>query len=498
MARPLTLAGIGRAALFATLAAGGLASLPVALAHGWRVGLLCLLATAALAAASLPILLDSRREIFDPMWFVALTVGVGVTGKAFFLVYGPTDRVQFLLLGKEPGDLVSTALVVTIALLCLSGGYLLGSFRWRAAGLERLASEDWGHRRSVTVLAVLLGIGLLSFALFAARLDLRIDSLIDLSSKRGTRLPSGELLFSDGYLRWGALLTEIAFYLAFARWAAGQPKLRSLHGMTILLLGLLAIAFPIFVNVRLTVLLLIVRALLIWACLRSEPRLRYVLALLLVGFVIIGSMLAVRREQTSLAGFRSHLGIGEMLEVTVGSRHFLDLTKTAHVLDAVPERVPYQYGRTMLTWLLAPVPRVLWPDKPDIGVGRSLGVPVFLRRLGTGGVPPGIIGELYLNFGFAGVFIGMLVIGLVLRSLRETLLPFFPSQGMVLIYALLSTRLTLDLLTNSVSGGLAKLLQEMVPLLLALYALGGASTRSARPAPAAPDTALQQRARRSG
>jgi hypothetical protein len=160
----------------------------------------------------------------------------------------------------------------------------------------------------------------------------------------------------------------------------------------------------------------------------------------------------------------------------------------------VPETVGYQYGRTMLTWLVAPVPRWLWPEKPDIGVGRELGVPVFQRAIGTGGVPPGIIGELHLNFGLAGVFFGLFAAGLVLRSLRETLPPHFPSKSMVLIYAVLCTRLTLDLLANSFSGSVSKLLQEMIPLMLALYAVSApTSTPARREAPATDPAGAQRR-----
>ena len=43
---------------------------------------------------------------------------------------------------------------------------------------------------------------------------------------------------------------------------------------------------------------------------------------------------------------------------------------------------------------------------------------------------------------------------------------------MVLVYALLSTRLAIGILSNSPAGGVTRMLKEMVPLLVVLYFLG--------------------------
>ncbi len=216
----------------------------------------------------------------------------------------------------------------------------------------------------------------------------------------------------------------------------------------------------------------ITRVILIWLILRGRVRLRYVFAAALVGLLLIGSMRSLRRGKPEWRDLQEHMGAASLLEMTAGSRHFFDLAKTAHLLAAVPDKLDYQYGATMVSWLVAPVPRAWWPQKPTIGAGLLIATPVFDKRPGTGGVPPGLVGELYLNFGYGGIFVGLLGTGLLLRSLYETLRRGFPAPAYVLIYTLLSTRLAVGLLSSSVSGAMSKLLQEMVPLLLALYALG--------------------------
>lgn len=467
----LTLGNLAHIGLLTAIAASALFSAAIGFGLGWPTGAVCLVATAALVAAALPLLLAGRADLVEPVWFVVATVFIGVTGKAFYVLFGPPDRLDFLLLDKQPDDLLFAALVIAAGVLGLSFGYLKGNVRWRIRLLDRLAAESWHPRRFVAVVGLLVVIGLTSFLLFALHVNVSFDSLTSLSAKRfAGSLEGGGLALTGGYQRWGALLLEIAFYIVFARWAAARGTLWSSSGLWLVALALLAVAFPIFVSSRQTVMFLIIRVVLIWMCLRGEPKPRTVLLLVVAGLLTIGTVLASRRGHSDWESIRAHSGPSELLEVTVGGRHFLDLTKTAHVLDAFPAKLDYQYGKSMVTWIAAPVPRAWWPEKPVVGVGGELGTVVFQKPVGTGGVPPAAVGELYLNFGLLGVLIGMPIAGFLLRSLYSTLSARFPDEAFVLIYALLSTRLALGMLSNSVSGSTSKLLQEMVPLLIALYA----------------------------
>lgn len=263
------------------------------------------------------------------------------------------------------------------------------------------------------------------------------------------------------------MFTELAFYLAFVHWASLRRRVISVSGLPVLLLGLLSLAFPVFVSTRQVVLMILVRCVVIWLIVRGAPKLRYLLAIAIAGLILVSSMLALRRGASDVEELRSSLAVEAMLEFTVGGRHFLDLTKTAHVLDAVPERLDYQHGGTFLTWIVAPIPRTLWPQKPAIGAGKQVGQAVFDAPRYTG-VPPGLIGELHLNFGPPAIFIGLLAFGMLLRSLYETFRPTFFSRSGVLLYTVIATRLALDMIAGQVSGSMAKLLQELIPLLLVM------------------------------
>lgn len=93
---------------------------------------------------------------------------------------------------------------------------------------------------------------------------------------------------------------------------------------------------------------------------------------------------------------------------------FASIDTIALIVTQTPRPNPYEYGSW---WVLAPaynvIPRALWPGKPVLDAE-------YLFDRNYRHLPPGIItntgltevGDLYMNFGFPGVLIGMIVLGL--------------------------------------------------------------------------------------
>lgn len=77
--------------------------------------------------------------------------------------------------------------------------------------------------------------------------------------------------------------------------------------------------------------------------------------------------------------------------------------------------VPFQHGATLVAIPLAFIPRVIWPDKPDVAVpvGQLFNHQFFGGTDDTY-ISPSQLGELYWNFGWTGVVAGMLLIGMLL------------------------------------------------------------------------------------
>jgi hypothetical protein len=95
----------------------------------------------------------------------------------------------------------------------------------------------------------------------------------------------------------------------------------------------------------------------------------------------------------------------------------------AYVVETTPDTVPYWGGETYSFLLASVIPRFLWPEKPEAGFGNEFG-----RRYGflhprnydtTINVP--WLAEFYMNFGAAGVLVGMALVGAGFRFLVQKL-----------------------------------------------------------------------------
>jgi hypothetical protein len=94
------------------------------------------------------------------------------------------------------------------------------------------------------------------------------------------------------------------------------------------------------------------------------------------------------------------------------------VTSVAAIMSDTGRFVPYRYGETII---LAPIglliPRFLWPEKPEIGIGREFGSTFRLKNpfdMETE-IALSIVGEFYWNFAIPGVVIGMWLLGMAYR-----------------------------------------------------------------------------------
>ena len=83
-----------------------------------------------------------------------------------------------------------------------------------------------------------------------------------------------------------------------------------------------------------------------------------------------------------------------------------------------------EYGGTVPIWAL--IPRAIWPDKPDVGGGRTVVADVTGEDLAEGtsfGV--GQVLEFYVNFGWPGVVVGFFAFGALFRWLDREVMKSF-------------------------------------------------------------------------
>jgi hypothetical protein len=136
------------------------------------------------------------------------------------------------------------------------------------------------------------------------------------------------------------------------------------------------------------------------------------------------SKAAVWVEQASVYWLETLKGDRDLSEATYGATLRTDLIhQVAHIHAMTPSVVPHQYGGTYSYFVVALIPRVLWPEKPPAGSANSFfGVNYGLQteesaKITTFGIS--ILGEAFINFGWPGVVLIMLFQGLILGGLQH-------------------------------------------------------------------------------
>jgi len=93
-------------------------------------------------------------------------------------------------------------------------------------------------------------------------------------------------------------------------------------------------------------------------------------------------------------------------------------TVVAQVMHETPDDVPYWGGATLYPILFKPIPRLIWPDKPQEISGQTFGHRYGLLSEDDSGTSFNLpqVAELYINFGVVGVLIGMFLCGMLYRA----------------------------------------------------------------------------------
>jgi hypothetical protein len=110
------------------------------------------------------------------------------------------------------------------------------------------------------------------------------------------------------------------------------------------------------------------------------------------------------------------------------------LQQTANVMEATPERVPYQHGRLYSYMLVTFIPRLFWPDKPSVNASNQWYQVTYRltdsTALGGVSIAAGYLTESYISFGWFGPPLVVFFIGLLLGLFDKVFLR--PGSGLLL------------------------------------------------------------------
>lgn len=368
----------------------------------------------ALAILLLPVARDRDYPLFSMWSFVLLTVGIGVTLRGACLSLGFPDEQRLdalFFLGREPRYFYPAAAWLLLGLMMLTLGWLAVPSR---ANPPRPMRPHAG--RLVALALVLLVFSVVATVLYIQRTG-GLESG-DWSAKR-TVIPDLELAGS-GYRSYGGLrfLASLAMFghllVLVPLLSPGTPvRHRWWLGTLAVLLLVAACVVPFYASLRTPLAINLVMSAAMFA-IHGQRRTRALMLTFTLAVTALGVWaMTVMRPSNPNTGAT----LPGVFEAAVINRNQIDLPKTAHILAAVPEELPWQYGKTLARWVLAPLPRSLWPDKPVIPPGPEIGRAIYDQRVA--GVPPGMVAEWYWNFGWPGIVVGAFTLGGLLRWLHE-------------------------------------------------------------------------------
>jgi hypothetical protein len=410
--------------------------------------------------------IGARRGTAEPVPFLPL---IGLLFAAYYGLPYFSEQIRWIVPGVELGAALAETLRGTLLglVMLLLGYYLLGPVV--DAALPVL-SFDIRYERAVWYGWLLTAVGFLSTqALDLYFVPTRIKSIVDFLAS----------LFFVGI----ALLVLLQC----------RGRLPPRHA-----LALDAVAIPVFLLMQLGTgfttgvgTAIVSLALICWSQASRVSVAVAVLGLVLAFMVRGGATGAFRQEvwYGGTTGQRWELGLRHLQLTyelwTGGGDTTLEesqeglanrigyLNTFAYVAYTTPRQIPYLDGASYEALLVSPIPRVIWPDKPQKELGQS-----FPHRYGlldpwdttTSFNLPYIV-ELYINSGWFGVLTGMFIIGVVYRVVNALVnRPFVPAGtiliGVIVLSNLLAIEIDLNLLFGNIFLKLVSYVVALSPVLV--------------------------------
>jgi oligosaccharide repeat unit polymerase len=200
-----------------------------------------------------------------------------------------------------------------------------------------------------------------------------------------------------------------------------------------------------------------------------------------VGLVMVGLFTSAMGELRAINSYGTAGGAG-FIDNTIGSGNGFDAVRSTAIMERVPEKAGHLYGSSYLAIPFFWVPRAVWPDKPNDGLGSWVKTTLFGVPARGGGWPPGFVAESYVNFGYIGILFIPFLIGLGMRALYDY---FAPSLGRsyiaTAVYVTFLYKLTFGVVATNLAHGITTGLLVMLPVAIMIRLSSRAVIRRPRP-----------------
>ena len=401
--------------------------------------------------ASIPWIVSIRKgdvDVFEPINFASIFMFV--TAYEFFYRLYVSERAlsypELISRSFDEGMFLVMLLYVILYSSVLLGYYL--KFDWYERLIPKFPAEGKDHLEILKLAAVLyVVVGLLFYVLLIQE-SLHGNPLHLFT----TSDPRSEVFEGAYHIQLGAQMLHIGYFLWIVRTIS--------KGVTpgVIQLSLFA---PVFVAFLLLggrgtalnlVLILMVLLYYTWIKDLYDVRRRHItffsdqfhakvkiLSIPVIGFFLVVSAAYLRYLRFGWSISKVHEEVDLLGTFAIDEGRF---DRLLLLLEYSPGEIGYYYGLYYLRPLLNFIPRAYWEEKPPLTVGSELRETVFPTA--SGGLPPSIIGEFYVNFGYPGILVGGVVTGISLRVLYEIWSRNTGSVLILYIYSLIVVRVAVE------------------------------------------------------
>jgi hypothetical protein len=369
-----------------------------------------------------PVALDQARAPRDrhlllTIWSLAYLCFFTFPLLTTYFMGGQKDG-QLHLVNIMPTDIMMGQFAALLGLLCLYAGYSYPIGRMAGSLLPR-PTREWSHQTALAIATAMIPLGWFVFF--------------------GTRFGLFPAALGSGFL--GAIGSSVYFGIGLLTIIRIRYNSQPARMMLWLLIPPTMVIGFLTGSKRFALSPLIVMAI-AYIVVERRIRMRWVIGGLLAivtlypiasvyrEFLYSGARLGFvdiitnpTRAVAVLSSFLGQVSLFDYLQrgiVATGTR--MDLLGIVSVIVRdTPSVVPYQLGWSLAYIPISFVPRIIWPGKPVMAIGQWV-----TDNFGGG---EGIIsstgsswpGELFFNFGWVGIIVGMFLVGVWFRILHEVL-----------------------------------------------------------------------------
>ena len=412
-------------------------------------------------AFGLPVILSRRPLSFiEPTFLLLPSIIVGTTLGASFIAYGMGPRWDLVTNGEPYAHFINGGIWILVSLTLVGIGSCLPTPRIRLEEMRLFQDISVSPSRLTAVIAVAIPLvwimsGLLAVSAVGGDLDA-------ISRKRD--LEGGD----QGLARVVSALNVaiVAFVAASAFSIYRRMPLKIAAALVVLIAG--SVLIPFVSSQRGQVMNTFI-ALFIVAMVYDRLKLRSLVVYAVVVLVAFSAMTSLRQAAQGGELSRRVDSFNNPIVALGAAGNGLSISGTSHILGNVPERMDYLYGSSFFSWLSFPVPRSLWPDKPDISLGKMVKEQVLGQTTRLTGRPPSLMAEGYMNFGIIGYLMISLLFGVMIRAVWDAFRPLLANNKIAVVLYVSLMPFVYGLMNANFSRIIILMMFALLPLVIVLY-----------------------------